>query len=581
MYIRNCEKIELVKNVSFKENQSVMFWIKLDNIRNKREVIITAGQCYKFSIVIEKSESNQISFYCGDHNGLPNGDALYKSYTGRLPYNKFQHVTFVRNTNGVKVYINCKLIRSYIFDFHKLDLTDDDIQFGSSNHLFLENLSEPIKDFRIIDQELNELEILQYAKIFFKNYYTSDYSVFSYMFNMGDWNYKFKYNDYNYIYNENILVKYKQNTQDIGLFESIIKFNYLSNEEKNLLLENTSFNISDINNDPNIDLYVSNILTWQFGMYQDSNPKNIPNDATGFWPVDITNFFIPYTKIEDLRSSSYKGTTQEGVGTYIKIIIDYYLNNQHSPDKKTQLVMDCLQSIKLFIGFLNKMIYDNGGVPLYYPLSGRTSYHNMITLNDCAMINYIRCCEYILNSDVKNKIDSHDISLLEVNYNKSINCLLNLQYVINGKKTIWPQQADSETLLPTKGRSFEIESICSLESVQILIYLMSLLNQTDKIKDAIVNGCEWFKTHSISGYKQYKVNGNIVISKTNNNVNLLWSRYYSLDNQTPVFFDRDGNTYNLDTFNNIPSERRNGYNWLGIWGYHLLEIYDKWKLLQD
>jgi len=567
----SCDNNELFYNIPFTTVQTVMFWIKMDNKRFNREFIVG---CYphKFSIVIEKSQSNQISFYCGDYEGLSNGDALYRAYTGRLPYNKWQHITMVRNTEGVKVYVNCKLRNSYNFDFHKINLNTENIQFGLSNYYFLKSLSQPMKDFKIINQELDELEILQYTNNYFKNYYTNDYSIFSYIFNMGDWNYKFKYNEYDYIFNEKKLVNYKQNTEDIELFESIIKFNYLTNEEKQLLLDNTSYNIVDIYDDSNIDLYVSNILSWQFGMYQDSNPKNIPNDATGFWTSDITNFCIPYTNTEPDNLPYYRGTTQEGVGTYIKIIIDYYLNNKELP-----LGGDCLQSIKLFIGFLNKMIYDNGGVPLYYPPTGR--YHDMITLNDCAMINYMRCCEYILNSDVKDEIDSHDILLLKVNYNKSINCLLDLQYVINEKKTIWPQQADPVTLLPAKARSFEIDSICSLESVQILIYLMSLPNQTNKIKDAIINGCKWYETHSISGYKQHKMDGNIILSKTNDNVNLLWSRYYSLDNQTPVFFDRNGNTYNLDTFNDIPSERRNGYNWLGMWGNHLLEIYDKWKLL--
>ena len=57
------------------------------------------------------------------------------------------------------------------------------------------------------------------------------------------------------------------------------------------------------------------------------------------------------------------------------------------------------------------------------------------------------------------------------------------------------QQADINTLLPSL--SFEKESICSLESVQILIYLMSLPNQTEIVKNSIISGCEWFKTHSI------------------------------------------------------------------------------------
>ena len=74
------------------------------------------------------------------------------------------------------------------------------------------------------------------------------------------------------------------------------------------------------------------------------------------------------------------------------------------------------------------------------------------------------------------------------------------------------------------------------------------------------------------GYKQYYLNGALTLSKENNH-KLLWSRYYTLDTQEPIFFDRDGNEYSLENFNNIPVERRNGYTWLGCWGNYLLEVY--------
>ena len=52
-------------------------------------------------------------------------------------------------------------------------------------------------------------------------------------------------------------------------------------------------------------------------------------------------------------------------------------------------------------------------------------------------VNYLRCCEFILNSDIKNDISAEKILLLKENYDNTFNCLINLQYVINDKKTIW------------------------------------------------------------------------------------------------------------------------------------------------
>ena len=292
MEIHNCEKKELIKNVEFLTVQTIMFWIKLDNTREFREIVAGCDP-HKFSIVLEKSESNQISFYCGNYKGLPNGDALYRAYTGRLPYNKWQHITMVRNIEGVKVYVNCKLRNSYIFDLKELNLNTENIQFGLSNYYYLKDLSQPMKDFKIINQELNALEILQYANNYFKNYYTNDYSIFSYFLNTGDWNYHMYPEEpdrvHMFIYNDNIMIDFKRFSDEVRqgtLFESTIKFNHLSDNNIHDLIDKTPYNIVNINDDPNKNIYIENILTWQYGMYQDTNPKRIPEsniDCIGSW----------------------------------------------------------------------------------------------------------------------------------------------------------------------------------------------------------------------------------------------------------------------------------------------------------
>jgi PelA/Pel-15E family pectate lyase len=561
----------VLNNTTFETNLTIMFWIKLDNNRNTRELLIGTNP-FIFAIILEKSLSNQISFYCGNGTKINGKHAKYRAYTGRLPYDEFQHICFTRDANEIKVYINSTLKRTYTFNMNDLNLEKEDINIGITSLYYLTNLTQELNFLKLLNETLSPSEILKIVNYNnFKYYYDHNTSKMSHIFNTGDMNYIFYYDGIKYIYNENMLNSYIRSDSQFRPYNSFIKFNYLSEEEKTSSLNDISLNIDeDLLHDSNIDTIVRNIMSWQFGMYQDKYPKNIPGDTTGFWSTDINNFIFPYTGPQ-LKYNIYRGSFQEGTGTFIKLIIDYYLKYKTT----SSLISDCLQSINLLIGFLNQIPYDNGGIPLYYPLTGR--YHDNITLNDCAMINYLRCCEYILNSDIKQEIESEKISLLESNYNKSLNCLLDIQFTIDGKKTIWPQQADPITLQPVKGRSFEVESICSLESTQILIYLMSLSKQSNEIKNAIKSGCEWFETHSISGYKQHIVDGDITLSQTDENVNLLWSRYYSLTDQTAVFFDRDSNKYTLETFNNLPAERRNGYNWLGMWGSYLLEIYDYWK----
>ena len=55
----------VLNNTTFETNLTIMFWIKLDNNRNTRELLIGTNP-FIFAIILEKSLSNQISFYCGN-----------------------------------------------------------------------------------------------------------------------------------------------------------------------------------------------------------------------------------------------------------------------------------------------------------------------------------------------------------------------------------------------------------------------------------------------------------------------------------------------------------------------------------
>jgi PelA/Pel-15E family pectate lyase len=359
-----------------------------------------------------------------------------------------------------------------------------------------------------------------------------------------------------------------------------VKFNSLSlNDIDSLIDTNTNIN-EKILEDENIHNIIENIISWQFGIYQEEYPKVIETSTIGFWSKRECNFFEKYTG-NGIRWTSGSGeikynygSLQDGTGIFIKLIIDYYLKNK---DLNNSLISDCFTSINLFIDYLNEMIYDNGGIPEYFPLQG---YHfDNICLNDGAFINYLRCCDFILNTEIKNEINENKINLLKQNYNKALDCILDLQITLNGKKTIWAQQYDPVTLLPTSARSFEKESLCSLESAQLLIYLMSLPEPDSKIKTAIYDGCTWFQQNAISNYKQVINDGNISIITNSNNKRNLYSRYYDLENSDPLFFDREGITYNLESFNDMSIERRNGYTWLGCWGDYTLELYTFWETI--
>lgn len=49
------------------DDLTIMFWIKLSENRNYRQLLLTKNPNQEFAIILEKSASNQISFYCGNN----------------------------------------------------------------------------------------------------------------------------------------------------------------------------------------------------------------------------------------------------------------------------------------------------------------------------------------------------------------------------------------------------------------------------------------------------------------------------------------------------------------------------------
>ena len=573
MFLSN--KIDNVEHINLQITQSIttMFWIRMGEDRLRREFLCGNDPYKDLGIVLEKSLSNQISFYCGDGSKIENKHAKYAAYTGRLPYNKYSHICYVRNDDHVYVYINSKLCRVYTVG--KVTIINNTITIGKSNSYHLNDLSQSVIFFKLYKNELNITNINQLLhKDIFAFYFNDKCSKLLNIFNVSALNYRFNFNGATYIYNDNLFVNYTKSN-----FDEVVKLNSLSLDDIAPLID-TNTNINEKLEHVNIHSIIENIISWQFGMYQETYPKVIKTSTVGFWSKQECNFFEKYIGKGNTWTNSngeikYNyGSLQDGTGVFIKLIIEYYLKYK---TLNNSLISDCLTSINLFVNYLNAMIYNNGGIPEYFPLQG---YHfDNICLNDGAFINYLRCCDFILNTEIKNEINESKINLLKQNYIKALNCILELQITINGKKTIWAQQYGPVTLLPTSARSFEKVSLCSLESAQLLIYLMSLPDPDSKTKAAISDGCRWFQQNAISNYKQVINNGHVTIVTNLNNKRNLYSRYYDLENNDPIFFDRDNNNYSLDTFNDIPIERRNGYTWLGCWGNYLLEIYTFWETI--
>jgi PelA/Pel-15E family pectate lyase len=306
------------------------------------------------------------------------------------------------------------------------------------------------------------------------------------------------------------------------------------------------------------EIYVNNILSWMFG-------AGISDNVGGFWSKDICNLFTPYTE-ETIVKHKY-GSLQNGTGlSFLFLLCEEYKQT------KSEEIYKYILMIKKY---LMEMRYENGGIPQYYPNTGGR--FALITLNDGAFLNYMRMLELLLDlSTISDK------TALQSMYDKSLTLLLDLQITQNGKKTIWAQQYDATTLLPAPARSFEPIALCSLESSQILHWLMKIKKPNKSVTNSIKCGCEWYEMYSIQNLVQMiyfdddfnKINLK-VYSAENHNFSYLWPRYADLVSNEPFFMNRKGEKfYDL---NKLDKERRIGYTWLGNWGSNLLCEYKKWQ----
>jgi PelA/Pel-15E family pectate lyase len=204
-----------------------------------------------------------------------------------------------------------------------------------------------------------------------------------------------------------------------------------------------------------------------------------------------------------------------------------------------------------------------------------------VTFNDNAIVNVLNVLFNVVHQKGGFKwVDSKYRPLCSKALNKGIDCILNTQIMVNGRKTGWNQQYNKNTLLPEKARSFELVGLASAESAAIVEFLMHQPNPDASVRVAVTSAVEWLKSVAIQGYAYQKVNDpsepggkNVVLKKTQNS--RIWARFYEIGTNRPFFCGRDGQKkYNLQE---IENERRIGYSWYGSWPERIItKEYPKW-----
>lgn len=231
-------------------------------------------------------------------------------------------------------------------------------------------------------------------------------------------------------------------------------------------------------------------------------------------------------------------------------------------------------SILKGVHYLLAAQYPNGGWPQIYPIEG--GFHDAVTFNDNAVAEAAMILEDV--AEAKEGFDFAPPALRKTASAASaraIRPILDAQVVVDGKKTVWPQQVDPLTLKPSSARDYEMHSLASAESTDILLFLMRQPNPTPEMKASIHAGVAWLKAHAVHDKAFTKVSdeeGRKLIDLPGATV--IWSRNYDIRTGQPIFGDW-GKTIH-DDVNEISKGRRNGYSWYSAGPQKALDAYEQW-----
>ena len=165
-------------------------------------------------------------------------------------------------------------------------------------------------------------------------------------------------------------------------------------------------------------------------------------------------------------------------------------------------------------------------------------------------------------------------------------CLLRLQVRQGDTLAGWAGQYDARTLLPAQGRKFELPSIAGQETVGVVRYLMSIPDPSPAVVAAVDGAVAWLRRVEITGWRietfdapaeQFQFHSSAKDRRlvADPSASGLWARFYDVNDNSVVLATRD--SVRVARYEDIPRERRTGYEWYGSWPRRLLSTeYPQW-----
>ena len=235
------------------------------------------------------------------------------------------------------------------------------------------------------------------------------------------------------------------------------------------------------------------------------------------------------------------------------------------------------ESILRGIEYLLTVQFPNGGWPQVWPLEG--GYHDAITFNDGAITLTLGLLQDV--ADGKGGFAFLPESVRKraaVSVTKGIDIIVRTQ--LGSTKgfagTVWAQQFDALNLKPVAGRNYEPAAQCASESAAMIQFLMKLPHPTPAVIASVYSAIAWFRKTAISGVAFERGPDGRRLT-TSPGAGPLWSRYYEIGTDRPIFGDRDKSIH--DDVNELSAERRNGYSWYNAAPQAALDRFAEWSKL--
>jgi len=300
----------------------------------------------------------------------------------------------------------------------------------------------------------------------------------------------------------------------------------------------------------------------------------------GGWPKNYDMQAILTNEQADSlnRTKNKLHTTFDNSTTYTHI---EYLAKVYSVTQVAKYKNACLKGINFTISAQ----YPNGGWPQYFPLE--TNYSRRITFNDGAFIGIMEMLKKIVdNKPIFSFIENDLREKVKSSYKKGLECILKMQIVDKDRLTAWCQQHNETDLSPAWARAYEPPSICNGESASIVLHLMSIEKPGEQIIKSVQSAVKWFNDSKIYYTKvetvsappeksQWKTTTYDKIVVLDSLAPPIWTRYYELGTEKPLFCDRNGKF--LYSMAEVSRERRSGYGWYTYAPQEVLDKYPEWQ----